>query len=443
MFSAGSFRFAQELDALADIRAHPALAVVKSQVPGYWQAAQGKANVGDDFLSPGDRFLSRAAYPEAWAAVAQGLALFGVTREFDLVVGGAESESYQDAMFRTAGERLIVEFPRGILSRLQGAELAAAVGHGLGHFLLEHDADPDVAALLSLARLEVMSGQGLGEQLWDDPACADLLMRAAALAQLQDLSADRIGLLVACDLPAVIRAIARSFLDVEATPQYFMQEDVGCLAPPDLTSGRSFRPHPAFPDRVRLLRLFAMSALYRQAIGLPGGLTADELAQYGRPHLLGQTGRADGQPDDLDELVLQLVLMDSLIAVGRCPRPRAESMILRYLTPGAYDRIIERYDELSDDDEDLNLSPWLQLAALEPSWWKVAMIERFLYLASLDRRLDDRALGDVATLAAAIGAREECRLIYTLGFGYDPFCWSASPLERSLRDRDAQQTLSQ
>lgn len=443
MLNAGSFRFAQELDAIADIRLHPALAVVKAQMPGYWQVARGKVNTGDGFLSPDDCLLPRDACPEAWDAVAQGLALFGVAREFSLVVAGAETESYQDVVFRAVGERLIVEFPKGILSRLRGTELAAAVGHGLGHFLLEHDADPDVAALLSLARLEVVPGQGLDEQLCDDPVCADLLMRAAALAQLQDLSADRIGLLVARDVTAVARAIARSFLAVEVTPQHFLRRGAQCLISSDLAREWSLRPHPAFFNRVLLLELFATSALYRQAVGLEGGLTTDELAQYSTPRLPGRISCADGQSEDLDELVLQLVLMDWLSVIERWPRPKAEAMILRYLTPGAYDRVIERYDELSDDDDDASLSPWLLQAARKSSWWKIAMIERFLYLASLDRRLDDQALGEVATLAAAIGAMEECRLIYTLGFGYDPFRWSASPLERSLRDQGPQPVLSE
>ncbi len=443
MLCADAFRFVQELEALDRLRSHPALPVLKARLSDHWEALQSSVASQGTTLLPGSELLSNLECLEARSAVTYGLGLFGMTREFSLVATGSEADAYQDVVFRSHGDRLIVMAPRSVLSRLNGASQAAAIGHGLGHFLLAHHADPDVAALLALARLEDLPGDGRVEESWDDPACADLLMHAAALSQLQDFSADRISLLVARDVMAVLDAAACSFLDVAVTSLGRLRSDVNCIAPKTLAQERAFRPHAAFVNRALLLELFSASALYREAIGLEGGLDEAELARRSVTRLPSQADLSDPRSESLDDLLLELILMDSLIWMGPQPRPRAEAMIIRYLPPGAYTQIMERYDELSDDDEeDFDLLPWLRMAASKSTWWKIAMIERFLYLTSLDRRIDDQMLAEVSTLAGAMGAAEECGKIYRLGFGYDPFRWSASPQETLWRKPDTQEMLS-
>ncbi len=443
MLCPDTFRFSQELEVLEGIRAHPALPDLKTRLQGYWTDVQGRHFHVETALPPAGELLSAQEHVEVCSAVQHGLALFGATREFSLVATGSAADTYRDVVFQPQGDRLTVMIPRTVLSRLHGASLAAAIGHGLGHFLLAHDADADMAALIALARLEDLPHDGQVEELRDHPAFADLLKRAVLLSQLQDFSADRISLLVARDVMAVLTAAVRSFSDVSVTSLSHLREDSGCAIPADLAQERASRPHAAFPTRAWLLELFSTSALYREAIGLEGGIGTAELDRLSASRLPLQGDRPILQPEDLDDLVLVLILMDSLISAGRRSRPRAEAMIARYLPPGTYTQVVERYDQLSDDDdEDVNLLPWLRMAALKPSWWKVAMIERFLYLASLDRRLDDQTLGEVASLAAAMGAMEECRLICTMGFGYDPFCWSTPLLDEFTRGQDAPQVLS-
>ncbi|MCX7706604.1 MAG: hypothetical protein N2204_01160 [Anaerolineae bacterium] len=374
----------------------------------------------------------------------EGLGLFGATRAFSLVATGAEADTHREVVFLSHGDRLIVMIPRSVLSRLSGPSLAAAIGHGLGHFLLAHNADPDVAVLVALAQLENLPDDGRVEELWDDPVCADLLMRAAALSQLQDFSADRISLLLVRDVMAVLDATARSFLDVKVTSLSHLRSDMNCVVPKSLARERASRPHAALPTRAWLLELFSTSALYREAVGLEGGLDEAELARRSATRLPPPADCSDCESVSLDDLLLELILMDSLISIGHRPRPKAEAMITRYLPPGAYAQVVEHYNELSDDGEgDVNLLPWLRMAASRPTWWKVGMVERFLYLVSLDRRVDDQALSEVGTLAAALGATEECRLISTLGFGHDPFSWTTTPVEMFMRDQSKQQMLPQ
>jgi len=390
------------------------------------------------------RPLTREMYPEAWATVAEALALFGVSEHFILLAVGGEDDTYQEVTFRRDGFRLIVQVPRAVLSQLKGRELAGGIGYGLGHFLLGHHAAPDLAAVLALARAEAVADDGWVGALWDDPACADLLRCAAALAHIQDLSADRIGLLVAGDLDAAFLAAMRLFSDVVIDPQR-VRETMRYAVPAAAWSEPVFRPHPSLPNRALLLHLFSASALFREASGQAGGLTVDELVRRCAP-FLPTGGMAQGRGSkNCDDLLLDLILMDSLVATGRRPRPRAARMIPRYIPPGCYEQVIERYDVWSENSghaTDL-LRPWLRRAARKTSLWKIAMVERFLYLVSLDFRIDDRTLGEVAALADAMGAREECRLIYATGFGYDPYCWLESEQDALSWKREARAMLLQ
>jgi hypothetical protein len=118
--------------------------------------------------------------------------------------------------------------------------------------------------------------------------------------------------------------------------------------------------------------------------------------------------------DNLDNLLLELILMDTIATTGgRCIQG-AERVIQRYVPTGLYDRIIERYDEISDDRDDINphfLDPWLRLAALKDSRWKRKMILRFLCILSAGGAIGKSELSDVAALAAAMNASRECSQI--------------------------------
>jgi hypothetical protein len=121
--------------------------------------------------------------------------------------------------------------------------------------------------------------------------------------------------------------------------------------------------------------------------------------------------------DHLDNYLLELILMDTIAATGGRCIPGAERVIQRYMPPGLYDRIIERYDELSDDRDDDNpnfLDPWLRIAARQDSRWKRKMILRFLCILRAGGAISQSELSDVAALAAAMNASRECGQVLCL-----------------------------
>lgn len=131
----------------------------------------------------------------------------------------------------------------------------------------------------------------------------------------------------------------------------------------------------------------------------------------------------------LDDYILELILMDTIAVAGGRPRPGAELAIQRFLPAGLYDRLIERYDALSEDvDEDAStlLQPWLKRAAAKSSRWKRRMIIQFIAIVRAGGAAGPAEWAEVAALAAAMGAGRECRQV----FGY---CLLAPRLRNSSR----------
>lgn len=118
--------------------------------------------------------------------------------------------------------------------------------------------------------------------------------------------------------------------------------------------------------------------------------------------------------DLLDEYLLELILMDSLVfSSSRCI-PGAERVIQSFIPPGFYDRIIARYDAVSDDWDDAEARvpvSWLGRAASQSSAWKRMMIERFLQIICLGGGISHQELREVAALAHSMGAEQECRQV--------------------------------
>jgi hypothetical protein len=119
----------------------------------------------------------------------------------------------------------------------------------------------------------------------------------------------------------------------------------------------------------------------------------------------------------LDDYLLELILMDTIAVAGGRLIPGAERVIQRFLPMGLYDRIIARYDALSDDQDDDGpdlLRPWLKMAASKDSRWKRRMIVRFLCIMAAGGPAGYGELAEIAALATAMGAARECRQVFGL-----------------------------
>ncbi len=115
----------------------------------------------------------------------------------------------------------------------------------------------------------------------------------------------------------------------------------------------------------------------------------------------------------LDELLLELILIDTVALADPRRGPAAERLIERVLSPSDYARVLDRYDELSDDDDDeAGLVEFVfQCASVKDSHWKSKMVRWFVYIVGGGRPLSNEGLTEVAALAAAMGASRECQAL--------------------------------
>lgn len=118
----------------------------------------------------------------------------------------------------------------------------------------------------------------------------------------------------------------------------------------------------------------------------------------------------------LDDCLLQLILIDTVAM--RHPRRGciAERIIEQVIPIHQYDLVMARYDELTDDSDDETglVERWFSLAASRDSHWKGAMLAQLLRVIAVDGELDDAGIDELGSLAQAIGAAEELRMVLRL-----------------------------
>lgn len=125
----------------------------------------------------------------------------------------------------------------------------------------------------------------------------------------------------------------------------------------------------------------------------------------------------------LDELLLELILIDTVALADPRRGPVAERLIERVLSPGEYLRVLDYYDEMTDDsdDESVLVAVCFTRAALKDSQWKTKMLRWFTHIVGVGRPLSEDGLVEVASLASAMGATLECQALYSALFGVDLF----------------------
>ena len=116
----------------------------------------------------------------------------------------------------------------------------------------------------------------------------------------------------------------------------------------------------------------------------------------------------------LDELLLELILIDTVALADPSRGPAAERLIERILSPRDYARVIDRYDELSDDEDDESglVDFCFLCASVKDSHWKSKMLRWFSYVVGAGRPLATEGLAEVASLASAMSACAECKALY-------------------------------
>lgn len=160
-----------------------------------------------------------------------------------------------------------------LVDHFSDAELKSVIGHECGHIHNEH-----VVYLTTLHYLRIMAQRFIP---W---VVLPAMYALSAWSRRAEVTCDRAGLLCSSDLEVSTGSLAKLALgstklyDELNLDAFVEQYDEGQSGVGKFTEvGAS---HPWIPKRIKALRKFAESSLYREHIGKEGGITMDEVDEH-------------------------------------------------------------------------------------------------------------------------------------------------------------------
>ncbi len=157
-----------------------------------------------------------------------------------------------------------------LVDHFSDQELKSVIGHECGHVHNDH-----VVYLTALHYLRTMAGMFLP---W---IVAPAMLALSGWSRRAEITCDRAGALCCNDVEVSTRALAKlalgstklyEELNLEAFLDQYEEGQAGVGKFTEISSS-----HPWLPKRVKALRVFAESKLYRDAVGLDGGLSMEEI----------------------------------------------------------------------------------------------------------------------------------------------------------------------
>jgi hypothetical protein len=121
------------------------------------------------------------------------------------------------------------------------------------------------------------------------------------------------------------------------------------------------------------------------------------------------------QTERIDELLLELILIDTVAVAKPHRASAAERLIARVFSRSDYARVLDRSDELSDDNDDDSglVDLYMLRASAKDSHWKSKMLRWFSYIVGGGCPLSNDDLAEIAGLASAMGATRECQALFS------------------------------
>lgn len=426
MLQIENFQLPEEKYYRQRIESHPAIKKLEELFPDIW-GKRGGSSILTQWRREGVR-ITRASRPDVIDAIVDTLNMFGSGNiKFEVFAGRSGESFFENAEVILEGNQVVFIFLNEILAKLKANELRSVTGHEVGHFLLGHTQATIHAAVLQIARY-CDSGQldpKTMEVVNADEDIQVLLDLSYILSQVQELSADRIGLLISRDFESAVigemKLAAGQIGDKYSIADYLEQAD-----PVTDEDDWVIRTHPCGPQRCKALKLFYESDLYRQAIGAKGG---ESISSFSKTlsqliPLLGLNDyRAASKIISIDDYVLELILMDLVAYADNKMSKKEQQIIGRYIPASCREEVFDQYRNViaKTEKEPAVIGSYFLLASQRDSRWKTKMIKRFIAIARADRKIKQEELDLITDLAERIDAKGQCAKQFRIEFGFDPF----------------------
>ena len=341
--------------------------------------------------------------------------------EFDV------SMDQENACVLMDGDTICLVFVHNILKTMTPAEIQSIVGHEIGHCILGH-----IAARNDLSVLQVMIDQI--EEGSETEEFRELERAYYLWNQIQELSADRIGLMVARDLDATISGLAKlagGFISERISIQDYI--DQARSYPPDVQDWR--QTHPYHPHRSWALFEFYESDCFRRFLGQVGGKSLGKFSEL-LPRIIPLREESSARPpsavptehEGIEECLLEVGLYNSISLADHRLTPAENAIMVKAIPRKLRREVAKRWNQ-SVQDQKLKtaeemlviVDSMLQGASLKDHRWKTKVIKNMIKIVRSDRRIRDDELIAIADLAGRFDARDECRIQFLKEFGIDPY----------------------
>jgi uncharacterized tellurite resistance protein B-like protein len=438
MWNADDFRLPEESLVEQKIRSHAGIKKLEMLFPETLrQEIQGTDLSLDMLMNEGVR-ITKSSRPDIFEIIENSLSMFGHTKQpFDVFAQKNLTES-ENAVVFVENKNVIFVFIHDILKTFTPNEVKYVIGHEVGHFSLGHNAKRLELSPVWLALEKAQEVQVLGEH----PDLMELMMYFMLLPQLQELGADRIGLLVAQDRNASISGLVKLHggffsdnIDIDA---YIEQaKKARPLSPEDLDQS-----HPYGPKRSWALDEFYKSDLFNKAFGKEGGTSIKEFSKLLRENKIiafpSDMDKGTEPSKDVifepDDYILELIFYFMIAEIdGKATNAEVRAINNFFLIPTAKrEELAQRWENivkgLESKPEEQYYEYYNKLAeqyyskaAGNDSRWKTKFIKRLIKVAKADRRIYEQEINKIIEIAEKINAKKECSRQFLKEFGYVPF----------------------
>ncbi len=368
--------------------------------------------------------ITERSHPKLLTMARETMAAFGLAGRpihlFKVRDAGAEN-----AYVSCLNDAIIIQFCDNILSTVDDeAELRSVIGHELGHVLLGHLQDKVADYLRDVHQVQ-QDGDKLDpaeRKLLKDPSMRRLIDMALVLQQVQELNADRVGILAAGDLDAAVRAgvkLAAGPVDRFGTIDALGYIEQGHrilaarepFAPEDLAIS-----HPCEPLRAVALDLFWNCPLNPANVGSQRRFTAEQVDEA-LPFIVpvAHVG-AGAQPTlakgDAYDQFLYMAIQATLGADGKVTRKESEFIENLIRDDDAHARISAACNDMDEGTWERDFARLCTEISREPSRRKTGIIKLLIQAAGVDRRFHPKELEMITSIAFDMDAKPQCERLF-------------------------------
>jgi hypothetical protein len=376
--------------------------------------------------------ITERSHPKLLAMARDTMAAFGLSGR-PIHLFKVRDAGQENAFVSCLNDAIIIQFCDNILSTVDDeAELRSVIGHELGHVLLGHLQDKVADYLRDVHQVQ-QDGEKLDpaeRKLMKDPGMRRLIDMALVLQQVQELNADRVGILAAGDLDAAVRAGVKlaagpvdRFGSIDA-PGYIEQGHRILaarepFAPEDLAIS-----HPCEPLRAVALDLFWHCPLNPNATTVAQRRYTAEQVEEALPFIVPVAHVGSGaQPTlakgDAYDQFLYMAIQVTVLADGKVTRKERDFIANLIRDDDAHARISAACEAMDEGAWEREYTRLTNEIAREPSRRKTGILKLLIQAAGIDRRFDPKELEMITGVASDIDAKPQCERLFRERFNVE------------------------